>query len=292
MVSVTLRAGPLQLVLVPAIGGSIASFDHVGGTDRQPLLRPAAPGEASVLGLASFPLVPYANRIRGGTFDCDGATIRLSPNLAGDRSPLHGQGWLNPWRVEAAGDTSARLHYLHEPDEWPWRYEAWQDFALDADGLSVTLGCRNLSAQRMPCGLAHHPYFPCDADTILDLDVETAWTGDADVLPVEEVPAAGRYGLRQRRICGTGLDNAFERWGGTATFDWPGQPKRLTMTSPDATRFHIYSPEGAPYFAAEPVQNGITGLNKPQADWPALGIELLEQGMARTMHMRLAVTDA
>ena len=50
----------------------------------------------NVLDAASFPLVPYVNRIRGGRFTFRGREVRLAPNMAGDPSPLHGQGWLNP----------------------------------------------------------------------------------------------------------------------------------------------------------------------------------------------------
>ena len=57
---------------------------------------------------ASFPLVPYVNRIRGGRFTFRGREVRLAPNMAGDPSPLHGQGWLSPWQVERAGRVDAR----------------------------------------------------------------------------------------------------------------------------------------------------------------------------------------
>ena len=57
---------------------------------------------------ASFPLVPFVNRIRGGRFTFRGREVRLAPNMAGDPSPLHGQGWLNPWTGRAGGRGDAR----------------------------------------------------------------------------------------------------------------------------------------------------------------------------------------
>ncbi len=292
MVNPVLKAGHLELELAPAIGGSIVRFDHVHAAQRQHLLRPSSADADSALGMASFPLVPYANRIRGGMFECDGVLVQLTPNMAGDQSPLHGQGWLHPWTATISDEQSATLHYLHETDEWPWRYESWQDFELDEDGLSLTLGCRNLSPQPMPCGLAQHPYFPCDNDTTIDAPVGAASTADAQTLPVERVDATGRFDLRNRKIGSAGLDNAFERWSGIADFAWLDQPKRLRMTSPDATRFHIYSPIGERYFAAEPVQNAVTALNYPQSDWHMLGIALLVHGAARELRVRFEVRDA
>jgi len=287
--SVVLTAGRLQLELRPELGGGIARLDYVDGSFRQPILRPAAPDAPDVLGMASFPLVPYANRIRGGRFVCDGKTIELSPNLPGDPSPLHGQGWLNPWRTVFADTSTARLEFLHEAGEWPWAYLAWQDFTLDETGLSLTLGCRNLSSEPMPCGLAQHPYFPCDADTVLSTTVSKAWTADENTLPLDLVDAVGRYDLKDRHICEADLDHAFEGWSGSAEIIWPAAPVRLTLASPDAYRFHIYAPVGQNYFAAEPVQNAICGLNAPQGEWGELGIVMLSEGASHQMTMRLSV---
>ncbi len=291
MVTVRLAAGSLELDLAPAIGGSIRRFDYVAKDRHQHLLRAASEDANDVLAMASFPLVPFANRIRGGRFECDGVTIALTPNLPSDPSPLHGQGWLGVWEVEASDTRTARLRFVHEGGEWPWHYEAWQDFALDEGGLTLTLGCRNLSPRPMPCGLAQHPYFPCDAATIIDLNVETAWTVDADTLPVEQVEPTGRYEVRDRQICGTDLDNSFEGWSGTADIRWRSDAMALRMSSPDASRFQIYSPQGQGYFAAEPVQNTVAALNMPQHRWQAMGIAMLAQGESRMMRMRFEVFD-
>jgi aldose 1-epimerase len=237
-------------------------------------------------------LVPFSNRIRGGSFVCDGRTITLAPNMAGDPLPLHGQGWRAAWEVAGADHDRATLTYHHPAGEWPWEYEATQHITLDETGLSLELTCRNLSPDRMPCGLAFHPYYPCNADTVLDTAVASVWTIDAAVLPVENVPAIGRYDLRDRRICGQALDNGFDGWSGTATIRWPGEDAALRLSSPDAGRFQVYSPAAGGLFVAEPVQAANAALNAPQSKWPSLGIALLDQGEARTLHARFDVIAA
>ena len=288
----TLSAGLLSAQLAPAIGGAIVRFDRVTQAGRQPLLRGADEGIAAVLDASCFPLVPYANRIRGGSFTCDGRTVTLRPNMAGDPSPLHGQGWQAAWTVAEVGNRHAVLEYRHQAGEWPWDYDASQRFELDEGGLSLTLACVNRSAAPMPCGLGFHPYYPCDAETVLDTQVTHAWTVDEKVLPVERVPAAGRYDLHERRICGQALDNGYDGWGGSASFRWPGQPASLRLSSPDAGRFQVYSPPEGGLIAAEPVQNANCALNAPQAEWPDLGITMLEQGARAELHARFeVVTD-
>lgn len=278
-----LVSGDLALDIAPEAGGSIARFR----AGDQELLRAAPPGASDAGEMASFPLVPFSNRIRGGRFSCDGREVALTPNLAGDPSPLHGQGWRNAWHVEASDQRCATLSFVHEPGEWPWRYEARQEFALDDDGFAVMLSCRNLSAERMPCALAQHPYFPCDGDTRLETGVTDVWLIDEHVLPTECVTATGRFLPSNGPVCGRGLDHGYEGWSGEALVDW-GRGARLRMTA-HATRFQLYAPASGGLFVAEPVENANAALNAPQEQWATLGIVMLEEGEEHSLKVRFDV---
>ena len=267
----------------PAVGGCLTRFDVVRDAEATPILRTSPPGMSSPLEAACFPLVPFANRIRGGSFVCDGRTVTLPANMAGDKSPIHGQGWQSPWSVESRSESGAVLSFHHEADAWPWDYRAVETIVLSEEGLSLTLECENLSPEPMPCGLGFHPYWPCDGATRLRTAVTHAWTIDAEVLPVERVPASGRYDLADRLVCGQDLDNGFDGWGGEATILWPDRSVAVTMRSPDAPRFQLFSPPTGGIIAAEPVQNANCALNAPQASWPENGIEMLARGQSRRL---------
>jgi aldose 1-epimerase len=286
---VTLSAGNLRLQLSPSIGGAISGFEWVGGGGVRPILRKCHSPLEKVLDASCFPLVPYVNRIRGGCFTFRGRVVRLAPNMAGDPSPLHGQGWLNPWQVEEADERSARLHYRHMAGEWPWTYGASQEFALDERGLSIRLTCRNASGEPMPCGLGVHPYFPCGPETRIDTGVECAWTVDEQVLPAAKVPAEGRYDLEDRLACGQDLDNGFGGWDGEARMSDPDWPYELRLSSPEAKFFQLYSPPGGGIFVAEPVTHANCALNHPESEWPELGMRVLEPGEAMSLDVRLEV---
>lgn len=281
----TLSAGALSLELAPSLGGSIWRFD----SGDRPILRAATDVTTSVLDTGCFPLVPYVNRIRGGRFVCDGRTVTIAPNALPDPSPLHGQGWQAAWNVDEASSTRAVLGYHHEAGEWPWTYTARQTFALDAEGLTATLSCRNLSPEPMPCGLGFHPYHPCDGDTRLGTSVASAYTVDADILPVARVPAEGRYGLSDRVVCGQGLDNGFDGWDGRSTMRW-SNGLTVTMHSPTAKFFQLYSPVEGGLFVAEPVTHANAALNEDQSRWSELGIVMLAQGEATALQMRMDVS--
>jgi aldose 1-epimerase len=267
-----LRRGRLSLRLAPGLGGGIAGFECCAVSDGNiPIFRPAEAGAESPTALSSFPLVPFVNRVRGGAFSFRGRRVTLARNMPPDPSPLHGQGWLHAWEVERLAADHAELVYRHAADEWPWAYEARQTFDLDEEGLSLVLACINLSDAPMPCGLGQHPYFPCTPQTRLDTSIETAWTIDEHVLPVEQVPAAGRYDLRDRLVCGQGLDHGFGGWSGRAIISDPGVPFRIAMSSPDARFFQLYSPPSGGLFVAEPVTHANAAMNAPEEEWAGRG---------------------
>jgi aldose 1-epimerase len=286
----TLSAGPLDLTLNPAVGGSILAFDHVADGVRTPVLRGRAGAVDDVLAAASFPLVPFVNRIRGGTFDFRGRRVTLAPNMSGDPSPLHGQGWRGSWQVVEHGRCGATLQFDHRAGEWPWRYVAQQHFMLDPAGLEVVLECTNLSPDPMPCGLGQHPYFHCTPATRIRTDVTHVWTVDDCVLPVDMVPAAGRFDLADTGVCGLGLDHGFGGWGGAARLTDPAWPFAIAMTSPDAAFFQLYSPATGGIFVAEPVSHANAALNAPEAEWAELGLCVLDPGERMALTMRIALS--
>ena len=289
--AVILTAGKLRLELSPSIGGSISRFEWIDGENASPILRKCNSSNENVLDAACFPIVPYVNRIRGGRFTFRARQLKLAPNMAGDPSPLHGQGWLRPWRVDSADGSRSVLIFRHEAGEWPWDYEAQQEFTLDERGLSATLTCRNISDGPMPCGLGFHPYFPCGPETRLDTKVQCAWTIDEHVLPVEKVPATGRYDLRDRLVCGQDLDNGFGSWDGEALMTDPKWPYELRLSSPTAKFFQLYSPSQGAIFVAEPVTHANAALNAPEEEWPELGMRVLQPGETMSLDMRLELTS-
>jgi aldose 1-epimerase len=288
----TLVAGNLRLGLTPSIAGAILAFEWTAGDQSRPILRKCHSPVEKVLDAASFPLVPYVNRIRDGRFTFRGREVRIAPNMAGDPSPLHGQGWLSPWTVDRAGERHASLSFRHEAGEWPWTYEARQHFVLDESSLSLTLTCRNVADEPMPCGLGQHPYFPCGSGTRLDTRVSCAWTVDDKVLPVDKVPAEGRYDLRDRLVCGQDLDNGFGGWGGEARMIDPDWPYEVRLTSPDAHFFQLYSPSDGGIFVAEPVTHANAALNAPEQQWPELGMRVLAPDEEMSLTMRIDVTPS
>jgi len=286
---IVLTAGSLELQICPSIGGSIARFDLVEAGRLTPILRGCSGIPANVLEAASFPLVPFVNRIAGGRFNFRGREVVLAPNMAGDPSPLHGQGWRSPWSVVSAGPDQAELSFEHAEGEWPWSYAARQRFRLDEGWLEITLTCQNRSREPMPCGLGQHPYFHCTSETRLRTEVANVWTIDQDVLPVERIAATGRFDIRNGPVCGRDLDHGFDGWDGFAAISDPASPFEIRMSSRDVHFFQLYSPEQGGIFVAEPVTHANAALNAGEEKWGALGMRILSPGEEMALTVRLNI---
>jgi aldose 1-epimerase len=284
-----LSSGRLQLELRPEVGGSISKFCFGDGDRKWAVLRGAVGAQGGPTDMGSFPLLPWVNRIKNRGFQFRDRWIALTPDPKIDPSPLHGHGWISPWSVEQASASQAELRFRYQPGEWPWKYSARQHFALDEDGLTILLSCTNDSDAPMPCGLGHHPYFPCGPETRLDTKVDVVWTIDELVLPVDKVPAEGRFSMVNRRVCGQDLDHGFGGWGQRTSITDPDWPFEIAFSSPTARFFQLYSPPEGGFFVAEPVTHANAALNAPEAEWAELGIEVLEPGETMTLETRFDV---
>jgi aldose 1-epimerase len=262
----TLRSGPLSVVLAPAVGGAItrAWIDRSGAPLE--LLRPApdaALARRDPWAMACFPLIPWSNRIREGCFAFGPRQVSLPPNRPHERHAIHGHGFQAAWTVVTAGPASAVLEYRHAPDTWPWAYRALQQVVMTPASLELALTLANEGDAPMPAGLGWHPYFPRTPETTLVARVDGVWLTDAEVLPVACVaPAPDRDPGRGLAVDRAALDNAFVGWDGQAVVTWPERRARVRLTArgPLGTLM-VYTPPGQSFFCAEPVSHVTDAFN-------------------------------
>jgi aldose 1-epimerase len=263
---IELRAGRAEVGVAPGIGGSIAYFRWTVGTDVQHWLRPASPADLASLAagrLACFPLVPYSNRIRAGSFAFRGRAVRLPRDPERDPHALHGHGWRAAWSVVERYGDRLTIAYAHAADAWPFPYRARQDFALTDAELRVTLTVENAGRDPMPAGLGLHPYFPRTARGRLSAVVDAMWATDAEMLPTAltavDPQLADGDGLP---LADAALDNVFTGWRRRATIRWPERGAQLAMDAdPPLDFLVVYTPPGNDYFCAEPVSHCTDAFN-------------------------------
>jgi aldose 1-epimerase len=138
-----LEAGDARLVLDPEQGGRVASLVIAGDEIL------AHSGDDPVA-WGSFPMVPYAGRVRRGRFSFRGREValplRLPPHAA------HGTVLDRPWDV-----VDPRTLAIDLGPDWPFRGRVTQRFDLGADQLDVALELE--ADEPMPAVVGWHPWF-------------------------------------------------------------------------------------------------------------------------------------
>lgn len=259
---ILLRSGPLATAISPTVGGSLLWLTHEGVD----LLRHAPADAADPLAMASFPLVPYANRIAGGRFRFDGRDVQLPRNFGDHPHSIHGVGWQRKWTATRTHESTCTLCLDHGGDsDWPWSFRAEQQIEVTAQHLSVSLSVTNMGDRPMPAGLGLHPYFLADAGTTLRFDARSLWLSTPDMLPQREV-AADALGdwSRPAPVRGeTLIDNAYGGWTGAAELV-RGDGLRLRVSATGAPWLHLYRPPRSTDLCLEPVSHMPDAINRGQ----------------------------
>lgn len=286
---VRLTDGLAEAVVAPADGGCLAAFRWQARGAVLDWLRPApAAGSLAPTAGASFPLVPYSNRIRGGRFRFAGKDYRLAPNFGRSPHTIHGHGWKRPWQVMAHEARSLTLAYREDGSDWPQPYRAEQRFTLADGALTLSLAVTNEGEGPMPAGLGQHPYFPRTRHCRLTAGTERMWTTDAENLPTGTMaPAAGADPATGLMPAEAALDNVFTGFAGRAVIEWPDRGAALTMEADPALAFLvIYTPPGADFFCAEPVSHCTDAVNLV-AERSDTGLRILAPGECFAATLRL-----
>ena len=150
---ITITHGVLRVTIAPQAGGRIAQIQHDGvdhliGYDKN---------TAAMIAWGSYPMVPWAGRIRHGRFEFRGHAYQLPLNLA--PHAIHGVAFALPWSVQKheAGVVELALA-LPEDESWPFGGTAHQRIVAGDDRLEMTLSVR-AGQSAMPVVVGWHPWF-------------------------------------------------------------------------------------------------------------------------------------
>lgn len=277
LTSIELRAGELRLGLRPDLGGCLAGL----WWGDLPVLMSAEPASLTASRpSASYPLVPYSNRLGYCRFRWHGTDHSTRPNFDNNPHSVHGVGWQRPWAVVAESATHATLALDHPGDaDWPFAFRAEQRFELSPDALTMHLAITNTDARPAPVGLGWHPYFPKRSRSRLHAELSDRWESDpATQLPTRRVPQPGIDG----DIAHLDFDHCFEGWRGAARIRDEKLSLKLSSSLPYLV---VYTPQTKPYFCVEPVSHVSNAVH--MADPLAHGLRELASGERFEAWMKL-----
>lgn len=272
-----------RLGLLPSAGGAVSAW-RWQRADAPPvdLWRPWDGHTARMQALASYPLLPWSNRIGDGGFEHAGRFHALTPNTPDDPYPIHGDGWLQPWSLSVDGPGRASMTLRSERfGGSPYVYEGRQTFTLVEDGLRQALAITNRGDLALPFGLGQHPWFSRTPACRLQARVQGVWLSRPDRMPTgytDTFPDGWDLGAGVFPDLIV-IDNGFGGWDGEARIEWPERRLALHMRSewvlPDGSAGQpdclLYAPASPPVFCFEPISHPINAAHLPgRPGWVAL----------------------
>jgi aldose 1-epimerase len=262
-----LEAGDVRVELRPADGGRIRSLT-VGGRELLVI-----DGTDDPIRWGTYPMAPWAGRVRHGRFTFEGREHRLPLGLP--PHAIHGVVYDRPWTVLAASARSAVLA-IELADPWPFRGRVEQRIELAPGWLEVAMTLR--AEDRMPATMGWHPWFRRDLGddgppVRLEFEAAEMLVRDEEGIPTGEriAPPPGPW------------DDAFTGVGSPPTLEWPGR-LRLELRSSCAWWVVYTLPEHA--LCVEPQSGPPDALNDRPEVIPAGGT------MRHTMRWSWARLDA
>ena len=204
-----LEAGSARLEVSPADGGRVSSFR----LDGRELIARVDDGP---IWWGSYPMVPFAGRIRRGVFTFRGRRYELPLNMG--PHAIHGVVFDRPWEVVSGNELRIRLDA-----PWPFDGTVTQRFDLEPDRARFTI---ELAADEpMPASMGWHPWFRRRLDG-LDGQVELSFEPGRMYERDAEGIATGRL------IAPTPppWDDCFTDLAADPRLSWPGGPE-LTLSS-------------------------------------------------------------
>ncbi|MBZ9997028.1 MULTISPECIES: aldose 1-epimerase [unclassified Mesorhizobium] len=275
----TLKAGALEVGLVPDIGGSVSSL-RWRGVDLMRRLSEDDRKAGNVLGVAMFPMTPYANRIAGNVFDFARKRWQVAPNNPPEKYNVHGSGWQQAWTVVEAGTASAILTLDIAAGADPYFYRATQAFVVSGGGLGVTMTLTNTGPVALPFGFGLHPWFDRDPDVTLQFKARRFYLEEPDGVSGDPIGLPPELDFAEGRPLPAGWrNNDYGGWNGEAIIRFPSRGAGLRITAdPIFRHLMLYADPTKPYFCVEPQTNASGAFNRGQWDDPEEGVIVLGPG--------------
>ena len=244
-----LRSGAAEAVVDPEAGGRVGAL-RVDGLD---LLRTSGPRPTA---WGSFPMAPWAGRLRNGELSWNGEASHF-PTDAAPPNALHGLVVWRGWDLVEATETHAVLATeLESP--WPYGGRVVHTISLEPSRLSTELRIE-AGDRPMPVIAGWHPWFArvlrdgsgaaAGAPLELDLRADGMLHKGPDGLPDGEIV---------RPIPAGPWDDCFGGVSAAPVVRWPGL---LEATIESEAPFWVVYTEPEEYVCVEPQSGPPNGLN-------------------------------
>ncbi len=289
-----LQAGPMRASVRAHAGGRIASLwrEEPDGSRTDVLVPmqdlPFDPDQWQKAGC--YPLAPWSNRIRNASFPFGGETIQLPAHPSCPPHTVHGFSHARAWTVTAHDDASLEMRYRHQPDAWPWAFEAVQRVTLDETGLTHRdLGAEPVGSRRCRRASACIPSSRPTTAMSSASPATPLWRSDevgcgthAEALP----PAQASHELR---IGPDAVTDYFADFHGVASIARQDGTRIVVEAGAPLDHFVFHVPKGGAYACLEPVSHVADAFNLAARGVEGSGMVTLQPEESISAIVRIAL---
>ncbi len=192
-----------QRAVVVAVGGGLRCYESGGA----PVLD-GYDADAMADGARAQTLIPWANRIKDGTWTWQGRPMQLALTEPEQHTAIHGLVRWMPFHVVEHSTSHVAVACTSYPQPgYPWALHVRNDMTLDDDGLTVRTSITNASDSAAPVAAGSHPYITVGTPTvdtaILHLPADTRLPTGEQQIPTGREPVAGTpFDFRSARAIG------------------------------------------------------------------------------------------
>ncbi len=222
--TIALNAGDYQAKIV-TVGAGIASLTHRG----RHMVIPHHPEEMPLAHLGKV-LIPWPNRISGGTYHHDGKALQPAINDRTGNTAIHGLlAWVN-WQIVEQSATSVTLAAFLPPSYgYPFMLSCEVTYQLNEEtGLSARILTHNIGDVAAPYGAGVHPYLTCNLHSVDECELQLPTNEQFDVKTSTLTTIKALDFLTRRTIAATGIDHTFRVLKSTT-------PWQVTLAHPELT---------------------------------------------------------
>lgn len=187
---IILQNGDYRATIV-SVGAGIAALTNRG----RDLVAPH-PVDEMPIGYLGKALLPWPNRIAGGTYQYQGVAHEVPINEHHTGAALHGLASWQDWEIVDSSTANVTLRTFTAPQYgYPFALVSTVTYALDAaTGLETRIVTRNVGKDTAPYGVSSHPYLTCNLRPVnectLQVPASQVLTVDENLAPVEQVDVA------------------------------------------------------------------------------------------------------
>lgn len=286
-VAIELVSDSARAVILPEYGGRLHQlFVPIGGAAEPLLYAPedlTEYAERPTRG-GSFPMAPWPNRIREGTFTYGGRTFEVPRD--GKPHANHGRVMQRPWEVVARTARVVELACAFD-DGWPWPGKAWQRYELAGGTLRMKLEVR-AARDAFPAGCGWHPWFRRDVagadDVCVRLAAARRYVLEDGIPTGETVAPSGEFDLSAGPVLGERrIDDCYAGIAGPVTIDWGTLELTITINCP-LPHVQVFTPAYA--FCVEPQTCAPDAFNLAAAGATMDGMAIAAPGRAVAIESR------